>query len=52
MPMITIRDTAAGVDGAQRPAYLAEPVPVSDRPGPWPGVVVMHDAFGLGNDMR
>jgi len=52
MPMITIRDTAAGSDDGLRPAYLAEPVPVTDRTGPWPGVVVMHDAFGLGDDIR
>jgi carboxymethylenebutenolidase len=52
MSMITIRDTGTGSDGAVRPAYLAEPVPVSDRPGPWPGVVVIHDAFGLGDDIR
>src|SRR6478752_1569681 len=51
MPMITIPDTA-GSDGGLRPAYLAEPVPVRDRPGPWPGVIVMHDAFGLGDDIR
>lgn len=31
--------------------YLATPVPVSDRPGPWPGVVLVHDLFGAGNDM-
>jgi carboxymethylenebutenolidase len=52
MPMITIRDTAPSTADAVRPAYLAEPVAVSDRPGPWPGVVVMHDAFGLGDDMK
>lgn len=52
MPMITIPDTAAGSAGALRPAYLAEPVPVSDRPGPWPGLVVIHDAFGLSDDIR
>jgi carboxymethylenebutenolidase len=52
MPMISIRDSAAGSDGGLRPAYLAEPVPVSDRPGPWPGVIVVHDAFGLGDDIR
>ncbi|MET0863707.1 MAG: dienelactone hydrolase family protein, partial [Nakamurella sp.] len=52
MPMITIRDTAASSADGLRPAYLAEPVAVSDRPGPWPGVVVMHDAFGLGDDMK
>lgn len=32
--------------------YLAVPVPTSDRPGPWPGVVLIHDVFGLGDDMR
>ncbi|MGS0686938.1 dienelactone hydrolase family protein [Nakamurella sp. GG22] len=54
--MITVADTAAGPTAAgqdaTRPAYLAEPVPVSDRPGPWPGVIVVHDAFGLGDDIR
>ncbi len=52
MPMISIRDTASGSAGGPRPAYLAEPVPVSDRQGPWPGVIVVHDAFGLGDDIR
>jgi carboxymethylenebutenolidase len=33
-------------------AYLATPVVTSDRPGPWPGVVLVHDAFGAGDDMR
>jgi carboxymethylenebutenolidase len=33
-------------------AYLAIPVPTEASPGPWPGVVVVHDAFGLGDDMR
>jgi carboxymethylenebutenolidase len=33
-------------------AYLAVPVPTSDRPGPWPGVVLVHDAFGRGDDMH
>ncbi len=32
--------------------YLATPVSVSDRPGPWPGVVLVHDLFGAGNDMK
>ncbi len=35
-----------------RLAYRAVPVPVRDRPGPWPGVVLVHDAFGPGDDMH
>ena len=34
------------------PGYVATPVPTADRPGPWPGVVVVHDLFGLGDDIR
>jgi carboxymethylenebutenolidase len=33
-------------------AYLATPVVTADRPGPWPGVVLVHDAFGSSDDMR
>ena len=30
------------------PVYVATPT----GPGPFPGVVVVHDAFGLGNEIR
>ncbi len=32
--------------------YRAVPVPTSDRPGPWPGVVLVHDIMGVHDDMR
>ncbi|MGH3199617.1 MAG: dienelactone hydrolase family protein [Streptosporangiaceae bacterium] len=40
MPDVTIGDTSA---------YLAVPF---GYPGPWPGVVVIHEAFGLNADTR
>jgi len=45
-------DRSAHTDVLGHPAYLATPVVTEDRPGPWPGVVVVHDAFGLTDDMR
>jgi len=44
--------TIPSADGTPLPAYLSLPVATSDRPGPWPGVVVVHDAFGLGDDVK
>lgn len=52
MPTISIPDATGDSAGSVRSAYLAEPVAVSDRPGPWPGVVMLHDALGLTDDMR
>ena len=45
MPDITL--TAS--DGAELVAYLATP-PVGE--GPWPGVVLIHDAMGLSDDAK
>lgn len=33
-------------------AYLAVPQPEVAGPGPWPGVVIVHDALGLNDDAR
>jgi carboxymethylenebutenolidase len=43
MPNITIESPTG-----ELPAYVATPT----GPGPFPGVVVVHDAYGLGNDIR
>ena len=37
------------VPGGSYPGYLAIP---TGSPGPWPGVVVIHEAFGLNDDIR
>jgi carboxymethylenebutenolidase len=42
-------DISYPVAGATRPGYLAVP---PAAPGPWPGVVVIHEAFGLNDDIR
>lgn len=44
MPSITLP-----ADRGSQPGYLSRPA-VGD--GPWPGVVLIHDLFGIHNDMR
>lgn len=33
-------------------SYIAVPVATADRPGPWPGVIVIHDILGMSDDIR
>lgn len=46
MPAVKVTGT---ISAPELDAYLATPA-VGD--GPWPGVVVLHEAFGLNNDIR
>ncbi len=43
-------DISYPVGDSSAPGYLA--VPPAGSAGPWPGVVVIHEAFGLGDDIR
>jgi carboxymethylenebutenolidase len=36
----------------ERRAYVAVPVPTSAHPGPWPGVVVIHEGLGPTDDLQ
>lgn len=44
--------TVPTITGDRIGAYLAEPHPASSSAGPWPGVVVIHDAFGITDDIK
>jgi carboxymethylenebutenolidase len=43
-----VTDTSIPVASGTLPGYLAVPT----TPGPWPGVVVLHEIFGLTDDIR
>jgi carboxymethylenebutenolidase len=43
---------ATTIPGAATVAALDAYLAVPDGPGPWPGVVVVHEAFGLNDDTR
>jgi carboxymethylenebutenolidase len=45
-------DISYPVGDATAPGYLAVPAAGSDPAPPWPGVVVIHEAFGLNEDIR
>ncbi|QMW65878.1 dienelactone hydrolase family protein [Mumia sp. ZJ1417] len=48
MPDIDLSRTAVPDASRHLRGYLAEPT----SPGPWPGVVLIHEAFGLDDNMR
>lgn len=43
-----MRDAGLPTAGGSLPGYLAVP----EQPGPWPAVVVLHEVFGLNDDIR
>jgi len=45
-------DISYPVAGGLGRGYLAVPPPGPAGPGTWPGVVVIHEAFGLNADIR
>jgi carboxymethylenebutenolidase len=45
-------DISYQVGDGSAPGYLAVPSAGSAPAGPWPGVVVIHEAFGLNDDIR
>ena len=44
----SIPNTRIPASGGELPAYVAKP----SRPAPWPGVVIVHDAFGMSTAVK
>ena len=47
---MSVTDITIPVGGQSLPGYLA--VPAEARVASWPGVVVIHEAFGLNDDIK
>jgi carboxymethylenebutenolidase len=47
-----VTDISIQLDGSAVPGYLAVPAAGQGSQAAWPGVVVIHEAFGLNDDIR
>ncbi len=49
---MSVTDMSFVVRDRTIPGYLAVPPPDAGDTKPWPGVVVLHEAFGLTDDIK